>query len=282
MTALPVTALRTVACCACLLLAGCATTTVREPTPGDPFETGNRRIYAFNVNVDKVTLRPVARVYDRYTPDWIRNMVGNFFTNLSTPFTIANQILQGKPKEAAQDTLRFAMNTTLGLGGLFDPAADANLPRHDEDLGQTLALWGVPPGPFIMMPLLGPAHLRDLPSAVAERFATPLYWYDTGNARWISLAVSAIDTRARLLPLDEVLAKTYDPYAFIRSAFDQRRRFQIYDGNVPEELLQEDDAGEDMDDTGDEATEDAPPAEPPPDTDEPSPTPDTGAPPQAG
>lgn len=280
MTALPVTALRTVACCACLLLAGCATT--REPTPGDPFETANRRIYAFNVGVDKVTLRPAARVYDRYTPVWVRNMVGNFFTNLSTPFTIANQILQGKPKEAAQDTLRFAMNTTLGLGGLFDPAADANLPRHDEDLGQTLALWGVPPGPFIMMPLLGPAHLRDLPSAVAERFATPLYWYDTGNARWISLAVSAIDTRARLLPLDDVLAKTYDPYAFIRSAFDQRRRFQIYDGNVPEELLQEDDAGEDMDDTGDDATEDEQPAAPPPDAAGEPPAPDAGAPPQAG
>ena len=279
MTALPVTALRTVACCACLLLAGCATT--REPTPGDPFETANRGIYAFNVGVDKVTLRPAAKVYDRYTPDWIRNMVGNFFTNLSTPFTIANQILQGKPKEAAQDTLRFAMNTTLGLGGLFDPAADANLPRHDEDLGQTLALWGVPPGPFIMMPLLGPAHLRDLPSAVAERFATPLYWYDTGNARWISLAVSAVDMRARLLPLDEVLAKTYDPYAFIRTAFEQRRRFQIYDGNVPEELLQQDDAGEDMDDTG-EATEDEQPAAPPPDAAGEPPAPDAGAPPQEG
>ena len=281
MTALPVTALRTVACCACLLLAGCATTT-REPTPGDPFETGNRRIYAFNVHVDRVTLRPVARGYDRVTPVWIRNMVGNFFTNLSTPFTIANQILQGKPKEAAQDTLRFAMNTTLGIGGLFDPAADANLPRHDEDLGQTLARWGVPPGPFIMMPLLGPAHLRDLPSAVAERFATPLYWYSPGNARWISLAVSAVDTRARLLPLDEVLAKTYDPYAFIREAFDQRRRFQVYDGDVPEELLQEDDAGEDLDDTGDEAAEDAPAAEPPPDAAEAAPAPETGAPPQAG
>jgi phospholipid-binding lipoprotein MlaA len=279
MTALPVTGLRTVACCLCLLLAGCATT--REPTPGDPFETANRGIYAFNVGVDKVTLRPVARVYDRYTPEWIRNMVGNFFTNLSTPFTIANQILQGKPKEAGQDTLRFAMNTTLGLGGLFDPAADANLPRHDEDLGQTLALWGVPPGPFIMMPLLGPAHLRDLPSAVAERFATPLYWYDTGNARWISLAVSVVDMRARLLPLDEVLAKTYDPYAFIRSAFEQRRRFQVYDGEVPEELLQQDDAGEDLDDTSDEAP-DAEPVEPPPDSPEASAGPDAAAPPQTG
>jgi phospholipid-binding lipoprotein MlaA len=274
------TALRTVACCACLLLAGCAT--AREPTPGDPLETANRRIYAFNVGADKVTLRPAAKVYDRYTPGWIRNMVGNFFTNLSTPFTIANQILQGKPREAGQDTLRFAMNTTLGLAGLFDPAADANLPRHDEDLGQTLALWGVPPGPFIMMPLLGPAHLRDLPSAVAERFATPLYWYDSGNTRWISLAVSAVDTRARLLPLDEVLAKTYDPYAFIRAAFEQRRRFQIYDGDVPEELLQQDDAGEEMDDTGDEATQDGQPAAPPPDAAGEPPAPDAGAPPQEG
>ena len=273
MTALPVTGLRTVACCLCLLLAGCATT--REPTPGDPFETGNRKIYAFNVSVDRVTLRPVARVYDLYTPDWIRNMVGNFFTNLSTPFTIANQILQGKPKEAGQDTLRFAMNTTLGLGGLFDPAADANLPRHDEDLGQTLGVWGVPPGPFLMMPLLGPAHLRDVPSAIAERFATPLYWYDTGNARWISLAVSVVDTRARLLPLDDVLAKTYDPYGFIRQAFTQRRLYQVHDGNVPEELLQQDNAGDDADDLDDELPDEAEP-------DAPTPPEDAGAPPQAG
>jgi phospholipid-binding lipoprotein MlaA len=279
MPALPVTALRTVACCLCLLLAGCATT--REPTPGDPFETANRGIYAANVSVDRVTLRPVARVYARHTPQWVRSMVGNFFTNLSTPFTIANQILQGKPKEAAQDTLRFTMNTTLGLAGLFDPASDAGLPRHDEDLGQTLGRWGVPPGPFIMMPLLGPAHLRDIPSAIAERFATPLYWYSPGNARWISLAISAVDLRARLLPLDETLAKTYDPYAFIREAFNQRRRFQVYDGNVPEELLQEEDVGDEPDDAGEAMPEEAtgePAAEPagPPPADEP------GAPPQEG
>jgi phospholipid-binding lipoprotein MlaA len=273
MTDLPVTPSRTVACCLCLLLAGCATT--REPTPGDPFETANRGIYAVNVSVDRVTLKPVAKVYADHTPQWIRSMVSNFFTNLSTPFTIANQILQGKPKEAAQDTLRFAMNSTLGLGGFFDPAGDAKLPRHDEDLGQTLGRWGVPPGPYIMMPLLGPAHLRDIPSAVAERFATPFYWYNPGNARWISFAVSAVDTRARLLPLDDTLAKTYDPYGFIRQAYSQRRLYQVYDGDVPERLLQQEEAGDEAGDPGDELPEESEPAEPPP-ADAP------GAPPQAG
>jgi phospholipid-binding lipoprotein MlaA len=202
-------------------------------------------------------------------------MVGNFFTNLSTPFTIANQILQGKPKEAAQDTLRLAMNSTLGLGGFFDPAGDAKLPRHDEDLGQTLGRWGVPPGPYIMMPLLGPAHLRDIPSAVAERFATPFYWYNPGNARWISFGLSAVDTRARLLPLDAPLAKTYDPYGFIRQAYSQRRLYQVYDGDVPEELLQQDEADDAAEDPGDEPPEDAAPAEPSP-AEEPAPPPQAG------
>jgi len=132
--------------------------------------------------------------------------------------TIANQLLQGKPKQAGQDTLRFAMNTTLGIGGLFDPASDANLPVHDEDFGQTLGRWGVPPGPFLMLPLLGPSHVRDLPSNVFNRFLQPFYWYNYGNERWISLGLSLLDKRARLLPLDATLARTYDPYGFIRDA----------------------------------------------------------------
>src|SRR5690606_19885971 len=158
--------------------------------------------YAFNDAVDRATLKPAATAYERNVPKWMRTSVSNFFANLDTPVTLVNQLLQGKLKEAGQDTLRFALNTTLGIGGLFDPATDAGLPRHDEDLGQTLGRWGMPPGPYLMLPLLGPSHVRDLPSHVFNRFLEPFYWYNYGNERWISLGVSLVDLRARLLPLD--------------------------------------------------------------------------------
>jgi phospholipid-binding lipoprotein MlaA len=250
--------------CLALLLAGCATTGERHPS--DPLEPMNRGVFKFNDGVDKGLLRPTAKVYERNTPHWFRTGVGNFFTNLSYPVTILNQVLQGKIVAAGQDTLRFALNTTLGIGGIFDPASDANLPVHDEDLGQTLGKWGVPPGPFLMLPLLGPASLRDVPSRVADRFLEPLYWYDLGNARWFSLGLDLVDTRARLLPLDATLSRAYDRYAFIRGAFLQRRLYQVFDGNIPAELLDQDDLEEGLDDAFEEDLpgEDAPPAPAPP------------------
>jgi phospholipid-binding lipoprotein MlaA len=247
--------------CVVLLLAGCATTGERHPS--DPLEPFNRGVFKFNDGVDKGLLRPTAKAYERITPRWFRTGVGNFFTNLGYPVTILNQVLQGKIVAAGQDTLRFALNTTLGVGGIFDPASDANLPIHDEDLGQTLGKWGVPPGPFLMLPLLGPASLRDVPSRVADRFLEPLYWYDLGNARWFSLALDLVDTRARLLPLDATLSRAYDRYAFIRGAFLQRRLYQVFDGNIPAELLEQDD----LEDPG----ADLPPDEPEAAPDEPAP-----------
>lgn len=256
MTAFPTAALRTIACCTILLLAGCATTGARNAA--DPFEPANRAVYDFNDGVDRYTLKPAARAYEKTLPKWMRTSVTNFFDNLSYPATIVNQLLQGKLKAVGQDTLRFAMNTTLGIGGLFDPASDANLPKHDEDLGQTLGKWGVPPGPYLMLPLLGPAHLRDLPSQVFERLLEPFYWYDYGAERWVSLGLSLLDTRARLLPLDATLQRTYDPYGFIRDAYTQRRLFQVYDGDIPEEMLPPE---EEFDEQPDE--EPAAPGEPP-------------------
>lgn len=252
MHALPAAAPRLAACCAVLLLAGCATT--GQPTPGDPWESANRSVFAFNDGVDRAALKPTARGYVKVTPRWMRTMVGNFFTNLEYPITIVNQVLQGKLKEAGQDTLRFTLNTTLGLAGFFDPASDANLPHHDEDLGQTLGVWGVPPGPFVMLPLLGPSHVRDLPSQVVDRLLTPFYWYNAGNERWFSLALSLVDRRAQLLPLDSTLQRVYDPYAFIRDAFTQRRLFQVYDGDIPEDRLPRDEMEDEADFPDDEAT----------------------------
>jgi phospholipid-binding lipoprotein MlaA len=218
------------------VLGGCATTGKRHP--GDPFEPANRDVWALNQGLDRAALRPAATIYHENTPTWVQNCVSNFFANLSSPRNIVHSLLQGKPVEAGQETLRFALNTTLGLGGLFDPAADANLPRANEDLGQTLGVWGVPAGPFLMVPLLGPSTLRDLPSSIADRLTEPLFWYSGGsNARWGSLTLSVLDTRARLLPLDATLAKTYDPYGFVRDAFLQRRLYLVHDGNPPEQLL---------------------------------------------
>lgn len=217
------------------LLAGCATT--GERNPADPFEHVNRDAYRMNDTIDRAALRPVAKAYRDHTPSWLQTGVGNFFTNLAYPWTIVNQVLQGKLLAAGQDTARFVINTTLGWGGIFDVATGASLPQHEEDFGQTLGRWGVPPGPFLMIPLLGPSTVRDLPSAVGERVVTPLYWFNLGNARWGSFALNAVDKRSRLLAVDPMLDQAYDRYAFIRDAYLQRRRYLVYDGNPPEEAV---------------------------------------------
>jgi phospholipid-binding lipoprotein MlaA len=217
-----------------LLLGGCATTGERDPS--DPWEPMNRGTFRVNDTVDRNALRPAAQTYDDHAPGWFRAAAGNFFTNLNSPTNIVNNLLQGKFKAAGQDTLRFLMNTTLGVGGLLDPATDVDLPQHDEDFGQTLGWWGVPPGPFLMLPLLGPSTVRDAPSAFFARFLEPFYWYNAGNERWVSLGLSVLELRASLLPLDATLARAYDPYAFIRTAYLQRRLYLVFDGNIPEHL----------------------------------------------
>jgi phospholipid-binding lipoprotein MlaA len=235
--------------CSALVLGGCATT--GERNPADPWEPANRGVYRVNDAVDRAVLRPTARGYKKYTPGWFQSGVGNFFANLSSPATIVHSLLQGKPGEAGEETLRFLLNTTLGVGGVLDPATAAELPRHDEDLGQTLGSWGVPPGPYLMVPLLGPSTVRDFPSDLADRFLRPLFWFDLGNARWGALALDIVDTRARLLPLDATLERAFDRYAFIRDAFLQRRQYQVFDGNPPQAPIDEFDDLDDLEDPGD-------------------------------
>jgi phospholipid-binding lipoprotein MlaA len=229
-------------------LGGCATTAAsggqaaaesREKNP-DPLEGFNRGVYKFNDALDRHALRPVAVAYREHTPSWLQKGVGNFFTNLFYPSTITNQLLQGKFKEGGQDVARFLINTTLGWGGIFDVASGAKLPVHDEDSGQTLGRWGVPPGPYLMLPLLGPATLRDAPARYADDFAQPFRWYDAGNERWFSLALNLVDKRAGLLQLDRLVNEAYDPYAFVRDAYLQRRQYAVYDGDVPAEQLEDD------------------------------------------
>ncbi len=216
-----------------LLLAGCATT--GQPTPGDPLERMNRGVYRFNDAVDRAVLKPLATGYESNVPRVVRTGVGNFLSNLAFPTTIVNDLLQLKIKDTAIDIGRFAINSTLGIGGLLDPASHFGIPRNEEDFGQTLGRWGVPPGPYLVLPLLGPSTLRDAPSLAAD-YQTDLrtqLGFDT-RARIALGVLSVVDQRAELLSLDQSLGSTYDPYAFLRNAWLQRREYLVKDGNVPE------------------------------------------------
>ncbi|HEY6643620.1 VacJ family lipoprotein [Povalibacter sp.] len=235
------TPVRAIAMIAVLLIsAGCAT------TPGatradDPWEGMNRGIYKFNDTADRIALKPVAKGYRKITPRWFRAGVGNFFSNLTYPATIVNQFLQGKPGLGMRDFGRFVMNTTVGVGGLLDVATPAGLAANDEDFGQTLAKWGVGSGPYLTLPFFGPSSVRDAPSRLFDYFLGPLVYIDIPwEAEWGLRGLDIVHSRAELLPLDATLQSAFDPYAFMRDAWVQQREFQIYDGNPPPEVLEED------------------------------------------
>jgi phospholipid-binding lipoprotein MlaA len=209
------------------------------PDSRDRFERVNRSIYSFNSALDRSVARPVANAYVHVTPTPVRTGVSNFFSNLGYTRVMVNDLLQGKIGQFFSDTARLVVNTTIGIGGLFDPASQLGLATHDEDFGQTLGKWGVPSGPYIMLPLLGPSTVRDSVGLVADRFSEPdTYLVDTWHGR-IGLTVgSLLDSRASLLGTDEMLASSYDQYAFLRNAYLQRRAFQVSDGAAPAQELE--------------------------------------------
>ena len=217
-----------------LLLAGCATT--GPATPSDPFEGWNRGVYRFNDAIDRGVLKPVAKRYRKYVPRIVRTGISNVLTNLAYPTTIINDLLQLKLKDTLVDLGRFALNSTLGLGGLLDPASRVGLARNDEDFGQTLGRWGVPPGPYLMLPLLGPSTLRDAPSMAVDSQTDLRTQLDLETAERVTLAVlSVLDQRAGLLQYDDSIRSAFDPYAFVRNAWLQRREYKVRDGDVPDE-----------------------------------------------
>jgi phospholipid-binding lipoprotein MlaA len=222
-----------------LVVAGCASAPGRT-TNKESFEGFNRGIYKFNDTIDKAALKPVAKGYRKVTPQFVRTGIGNVLSNLEYPGTFINQFLQGKFVLGLKDTGRFLLNSTLGVAGIFDVATPLGLEKNDEDFGQTMAVWGVPSGPFVNLPLFGPSSMRDAPSRVVDWFTTPLQYTDLPwEAEWSVRIINPIHTRSELLPLDETLKRTYDPYTFIRDAWVQQREFNIYDGNPPPETLED-------------------------------------------
>ena len=230
---------------AILLVAGGCATAPGRTLGNDPWEKANRGIYKFNDTLDRAALKPVAKGYVKITPRWFRAGVGNFFSNLSYPITAVNQFLQGKVGTGFHDSGRFLVNTTIGIGGLIDVATKMGLQANDEDFGQTLAVWGVGSGPFINLPFFGPSSLRDAPSRAVDYFMSPLTYIDQPwEAEWGERALDLIHSRSELLSLDPTLQRAFDPYAFVRDAWVQRREFAIYDGNPPAETLEQEDTEE--------------------------------------
>ena len=220
---------------AAFALGGCAHTPPDDPA--DPLEPFNRGVYKFNEVADRYVLRPVAKGYDKVVPDVAQAGVRNFFTNLFYPTVIVNDLLQLKFKQFGADTCRLVVNTLIGWGGLFDVATRAGLPAHDEDFGQTLGYWGVGPGWYLMLPLLGPSDNRDLIGKAGDWYTNPLSYVpdDDEDWAWGLGALEAVDARAELLPVDKMLEQQLDRYVFIRSIYLQHRLNKVYDGNPPKE-----------------------------------------------
>lgn len=216
-----------------LFLGGCATAPAAKKDPRDPFEGFNRASYKFNDALDRALLKPAAKGYKAVTPDFIETGVTNFFSNLTQPTVMINDLLQGKFKAGLNDAGRFLVNTTVGLGGLFDPASAAGLDRNDEDFGQTLGKWGVSSGPYLMVPFFGPSTVRDGIGSAVGIYTDPTQYVERDAIRYGLRGMDLIDARARRLPLDDTLNQAYDKYTFIRNAYLQQREFQVKDGNVP-------------------------------------------------
>ena len=201
----------------------------------DPFESTNRIVFEISDDLDTMILRPVAEIYRDVTPRFIKNSVTNFFYNLSEVDTNVNQLLQGKIVIAGQDSLRFLINSTIGIVGFVDVATRVGFERHDEDFGQTLGYWGVPAGPYVFLPLIGPSTIRD-------SFSKPTSWFLSGNfsvsdeeAKIFINLLDAVETRERLLVAEKLIVG--EKYEFVKSVYLQTRNDLVFDGEVEDEFL---------------------------------------------
>lgn len=217
------------------LVAGCASAP-GSADPRDPWERYNRSMYGFNDAVDTAVVKPVATVYRNLLPSPVRTGVGNFFGNLGDVWSFVNNVLQAKPEGALSSFWRVVINSTVGLGGVLDPATEMRLDRRREDFGQTLGRWGVPPGPYFVLPVLGPSTLRDSAALPVDFYGSVVGHVSDIPVRNSLIALQMVDTRATVLGATELLdAAALDPYTFQRDAYLQKRRNDVYDGNPPDD-----------------------------------------------
>jgi len=252
-----------------LLLGACATLPPGKRDPRDPFERFNRASFAFNDVFDRGIAKPVAHGYT-HLPHVVRVGVRNFLDNLNYPIVMANDLLQGEGKAFLNDTGRLVLNTTFGIGGLFDPATGAGLDKNNRDLGQTLGKWGVSSGPYLVVPLLGPYTVRDGFGAIADDFITPRHYIENRYWGWGLWLLDRIDERSLLLSASEAMEKAYDPYGFERTAYLQYRDFLVTGGQSKEEEERQRKLFEEA-----EQYEPVPPAPPPPEKTPETPPPET-------
>jgi phospholipid-binding lipoprotein MlaA len=233
-----------------LLLLGCAALPPGKRDPRDPWERMNRATYRFNDKFDRAIAQPVARGYRKATPHFVQTGVTNFFDNAEYPIVIVNDLLQGQFKPFLSDTGRLLLNTTIGIGGLMDPATAVGLEKNDREFGQTFGKWGIRPGPYFVIPFLGPSDVRDTFGVVANTYADPLTYLHNVYWKYGLWALRKIDTRAHFLDAQGALDSAYDPYAFLRNVYLQHRDFKVNGGQsgneeqLEQKLLEE--SGEDQ------------------------------------
>ncbi len=211
------------------------------PSKLDPLESYNRTMFNINTSVDKAVLKPAAQVYDKTLPGTIKKGIRNFFSNIGEIPVVFNDLMQFRFQQAAYDTSRFLLNTTLGLGGLVDFANDAGLEKNNQDFGQTLGKWGVPSGPYFVLPILGPSNVRDTFGRVVDSpFKGYSRYIPSTSGQVAAYGLDAVSTRQSLLGASSLLGEAaLDPYVFVRDGYMQRRLKQIYDGKVPRDIQDE-------------------------------------------
>lgn len=226
-----------VSCIALGGLSACATADVSdegtEKVAYDPLEKMNRKMFAFNRATDRVALKPLAKGYKKFVPGPVRHSLTNLFSNLTTPRSALNNFLQGKPKRGFNELGRFLFNSTLGIGGLFDVAGAGGMERYDESFGETLSTWGVPDGPYIVLPIWGPNMAVDVFALPVDYYSDVWTHYDDTSVKSKVWGLRVVDIRYRLLSAESILEESQDPYITMREAYRQNRTFRRYDGDPP-------------------------------------------------
>jgi phospholipid-binding lipoprotein MlaA len=201
----------------------------------DPWEPLNRRLSNFNEGFDRVTLKPLAKGYDKVMPEFVKTGVANFSDNLWGPRNIINNFLQGKGSVAGVELVRFLVNTTVGIGGLFDVAGASGVDGNPETFGETFAVWGIPDGPYVVIPLLGPRTLGGAVGIPFNFLSDPLWHVDDSTVKWTIYGIRYVDVRRRLFPAEALIEDSYDRYLAVRESFLQNWQFRVHDGDPPED-----------------------------------------------